>query len=150
MASFDRNKDHNMAKQTNLVPSNQINMIGEGTVFEGTLKAKSDVRVSGRIVGKLQVEGKVFITQDGFIEGEVVTTNADVAGNIQGDIHVAERLVLKSSGHVEGSIKTARLVVEEGASFNGECTMGEGKSSRSGVLESAGIKGPTNIRKAAQ
>lgn len=101
----------------------QVNLVGEGTVFEGTIEAESDVRCSGRIVGTLEVEGKAMIAEDGSVEGEIIATNADVAGEVQGEIHVGERLVLKSTARVDGKIETERLVVEEGAKFSGECVM---------------------------
>lgn len=105
--------------------SDQINMIGEGTVLEGTLRAESDVRVSGRVVGQLDVQGRAIIAQEGTIEGEITATNADIAGSVQGEIRVEERLVLKSTARVDGDIMTDRIVVEEGARFTGECKMGE-------------------------
>lgn len=113
-----------MAKQSNAAVSNQINMIGEGTVFEGTLTSESDVRISGRVDGKLEVKGKVIVAQEGSVEGEITAASLDVAGRVQGEVVVEERVVLKSSARVEGNIQTARLVVEEGASFNGRCQMG--------------------------
>lgn len=130
-----------MNKQANLSAPTQINMIGEGTVFEGTLRAQSDVRVSGRIIGKLQVTGKAIIAQEGSVEGEVVAASADVAGTVQGDLNVTERLVLKGSARVEGNIRTARLVVEEGAVFEGKCLMGEHRAGRpEKPVEANGIK----------
>lgn len=114
-----------MAKQVNASAPGQINMIGDGTVFEGTLRADSDIRISGRIVGKIQVGGKVIVAQEGSVEGELEATSADIAGSVQGDLNVAERLVLKSSARVDGNIRTLRLVVEEGAVFNGKCEMTE-------------------------
>lgn len=113
-----------MARQTNASVPNQINMIGDGTVFEGTLTADSDVRISGRVVGKVDIQGKVIVAQEGAIEGEIKALSLDVGGRIQGELDVAERVVLKSSARVEGNIRTARLVVEEGAVFNGKCRMG--------------------------
>ena len=113
-----------MAKQTTATVSNHINMIGEGTVFEGTLTADGDIRISGRIVGKVDIEGKAILAQEGSIEGEVRAMNLDVAGHIHGEIEVEERVILKSSARIDGNIRTARLVVEEGASFNGQCQMG--------------------------
>lgn len=112
-----------MANQTRTV-QDQVNLVGEGTVFEGTVRAKSDVRASGRIVGTLEVEGKTMIAEEGEVEGEIIATNAEVAGQVQGEIHVEERLVLKSTARVDGTIETDRLVVEEGAQFTGECAMG--------------------------
>ena len=118
-------KDSSMAKQAEASAPGQINMIGQGTVVEGTLRAENDIRVSGRIVGKLHVEGKAMIAKDGLVEGELLATSADVAGSVQGELQVSERLVLKSSARIDGDIRTERLIVEEGAVFTGQCEMGE-------------------------
>ncbi|MFB6099441.1 MAG: polymer-forming cytoskeletal protein [Salinibacter sp.] len=112
-----------MASETSTV-QDQVNLVGEGTVFEGTVRAKSDVRASGRIIGTLEVEGKTMIAENGSVEGEIIATNADIAGQVEGEIHVEELLVLKSTARVEGQIETDRLIVEEGAQFTGECDMG--------------------------
>lgn len=123
-----------MANQSNAV-QNQVNLIGEGTVFEGTVRAESDVRASGHIIGTLDVEGKVMIAEDGSAEGEILATNADIAGEVQGEIRVEERLVLKSTARVDGTIETDRLVVEEGAQFTGECEMGTSLSTNGASSE---------------
>ncbi len=92
------------------------------------------MRVSGRIVGRVHVDGKVFVTQDGSVEGELVATNADVAGGVTGEIETQERLLLKESARVDGNVKTARLVIEEGALLNGDCTMGQMANGRAAVF----------------
>ena len=114
-----------MAKQVSATTPNQVNIIAEGTVFEGTLKADSDVSVSGRIIGKLEVTGRAVVAPEGTVEGEVSASNANIAGTVLGDLIIGERLLLGSSAKVEGTIKTGRLIVEEGATFNGECQMGQ-------------------------
>lgn len=111
-----------MANQSNAA-QDQVNLVGEGTVLEGTLRAENDVRTSGRIIGTLRVKGKAMIAEGGAVEGEIYATNADIAGHVEGEIHIEERLVLKSSAEVDGSIRTDRLVVEEGAKFTGDCQM---------------------------
>lgn len=102
----------------------QINLVGKGTVFEGTVRAENDVRASGQVIGTLRVEGKAMIAESGSVDGEIIATNADIAGRVQGEIEIEERLVLKSTARVDGNITTDRLVVEEGAQFSGECQMG--------------------------
>lgn len=102
----------------------QINLVGKGTVFEGTVRAENDVRASGQVIGTLRVDGKAMIAESGSVDGEVIATNADIAGRVQGEIEIEERLVLKSTARVDGNIETDRLVVEEGAQFTGECKMG--------------------------
>jgi cytoskeletal protein CcmA (bactofilin family) len=121
--SQKENGSSSMASQQNPA-QDQINLVGKGTVFEGTVRAESDVRASGQIVGTLQVEGKAMIAESGSVDGEIIATNADIAGRVQGEIEVEERLVLKSTAQVDGNIETDRLVVEEGAQFTGECKMG--------------------------
>lgn len=126
MAIFGtNNRDEDMAKPPmGTTAPHQINMVGEGTVFDGTLTADSDVRVSGRIIGTLRVKGRAIIAQEGEIEGEIEAEDADVAGRVKGNVRCTERLVLRNSAHIDGNIHTARLIVEEGATFDGECTMG--------------------------
>jgi cytoskeletal protein CcmA (bactofilin family) len=124
-----------MANQTSTV-QDQVNLVGEGTVFEGTVRAENDVRASGQIIGTVEVEGKTMIAEGGVVEGEIITTNAEIAGQVQGEIHVEERLVLKSTAQVDGKIETDRLVVEEGAQFTGECEMG------TPIAESPGSSSP--------
>jgi len=128
MAIFGKNKDKpskpSMATG-NRKNQGQFNIVGEGTVFEGTLRADSNVNVSGRIVGKLIVDGRAVISKEGAVEGELRATNAAVGGTIQGEVYVEERLELESTANVDGSIQTDRLVVEEGAVFTGSCRMGD-------------------------
>ena len=115
-----------MAKQSrsNGNAPGQVNMIGDGTVLEGTLQSEGDVRISGKLIGKLKVTGKVSIAPEGAVEGEIHASSADVSGRIEGEVHIEERLLLRSTANVEGNIQTARLVMEEGATFNGRCQMG--------------------------
>ena len=69
--------------------------------------------------------GRAVVAPEGIVEGEVTASNANIAGTVLGDLIIGERLLLGSSAKVEGTIKTGRLIVEEGATFNGECQMGQ-------------------------
>lgn len=120
-----RQRAQQMTRQGNQVAPGQINMIGEGTVLEGTLRAKGDVRISGRIIGKLEVAGKAIVAQEGSVDGELVAESADIAGAVEGQIKISERIVLKNTARVDGDIYAGRLVVEEGAVFAGKCLMDE-------------------------
>lgn len=134
------NQSAPMTDQTNPT-HDQVNLIGEGTTFEGTVRAESDVRASGQIVGTLDVEGRAFIAENGSVDGEIIATNAEIAGRVEGEIEVEERLVLKSTAQVHGTIDTDRLVVEEGAQFTGECSMKTpmaGNGEATGDAEEAG------------
>lgn len=111
-----------MAKR-NAPPPAQINMISRGAVLEGTLRAESDVRISGRIVGSLRVQGRAIITEEGFVDGELIAQSADIAGGLEGLIRVTERLMLRTSARVDADIRAARLIMEDGAVCNGRFRM---------------------------
>ena len=105
-------------------PAEQHNIIGKTTVIEGTLRANGNVHVSGTVNGALEVDGRTVVMPGGLIDGEMRTTSAEVGGTIRGIVEVAERLVLKATAVIEGDIRTDKLVVEDGAVFNGRCEMG--------------------------
>lgn len=115
-------KTSQMAKR-NAPPPAQINMISRGAVLEGTLRAESDVRISGRIVGSLRVQGRAIITEEGFVDGELIAQSADIAGGLEGLIRVTERLMLRTSARVDADIRAARLIMEDGAVCNGRFRM---------------------------
>ena len=125
MALFGENKEPVIGRPAGTSAPNQINMVGAGTTFEGTFRTEGDVSVSGRLVGELHVGGRAVVTQEGLVEGRLVAAHADLSGTVQGEVEVAEKLVLRGTARLEGNVQTGRLIVEEGAVFDGECRMGE-------------------------
>jgi cytoskeletal protein CcmA (bactofilin family) len=135
MAVFrQKTEDSPMPKHSPGSTAEHINMIGEGTVMEGTLSSPGDIHIRGRVVGKVQAEGRVVLAQEGVVEGELLASNADIAGRVEGDVRIETRLILKGTARIEGNVYTNRLVMEEGAVYNGQCEMG-----RSGMNDIRGI-----------
>ena len=113
---------HSMAKVT---PSDSAyNKIGAGTVINGDIRSKGDIRIDGTITGSLHVEGKVVVGETGVVEGDVTCQNADVEGLIKAKISVGDLLSLKATAKVLGEIETKKLAVEPGAILSGTCGMG--------------------------
>ncbi len=100
------------------------NRINQGTSITGELESDGDLRVEGIIRGTLRTKSKVALGPTGLVEGDVYCKSADIEGKIVGDIEVSELLTLKSTCLVEGNIYTSKIVIENGARFNGVCTMG--------------------------
>lgn len=76
------------------------------------------------IEGTVRTAAKVAIGATGLVNGDIICRNADIEGKVNGDLEVSELLTLKSTCIVEGNIYTAKIVIENGARFNGICTMG--------------------------
>lgn len=102
-----------------------VNLISAGTVIEGEINCKGDLRVDGKVTGKIHSKSKVVIGTTGEVEGDIVCQHADIFGKYNGNMRINEILFMKSSCHVQGDIHAGKLVVEAGAIFSGHCNMGE-------------------------
>lgn len=93
--------------------------------MSGTLTFKDPVnlRINGKFEGTLQTKGNLHIGPGAEVDAHIIGENIVVAGKVKGDIVAKERLTLEPSADVRGEIKTAKLVVLEGAVFEGECRM---------------------------
>jgi cytoskeletal protein CcmA (bactofilin family) len=116
------NNNNNMKNQTNT--SSTINMIGNGTIINGDIQSKSDIRIDGILKGSVKTEGKLVVGTSGVVEGDVVCSDADISGEIKAKITVSKLLSLKSTSKLNGDIITNKLSIEPGASFSGSCSMG--------------------------
>jgi cytoskeletal protein CcmA (bactofilin family) len=105
--------------------STELNFFGGGTVVEGTIRANNSVRVDGRIKGKLICKNTLTIGVNGEIEGDVEAKNAIIGGKIKGKIKVAEKLVLEAKSILIGDLKASKLLIDEGAVFEGTSDMGK-------------------------
>lgn len=105
--------------------SSAINTLVAGTHIEGTITAKSDIRIDGFVDGKLNCSGKLIIGPEGKVEGESVCQNAVIEGSFKGTLSVTDTLDVRENATVVGEIKTGKLLVQTGAVFNGNCDMGQ-------------------------
>lgn len=106
-----------------------LNTLVEGTVVEGQVTAKSDIRVDGMIRGSLTCEGKVIIGATGFVEGQIKCDSAVIQGRFEGTLDVNDLLNVRQTAKINGEISTGKLIVESGAIFNVTCKMGSQASS---------------------
>ena len=97
-----------------------MNQFGSGTVITGDVSTEGDVRIDGRVTGNVNCKAKVVIGGTGVIEGNIFCLNGYIDGRVNGSMEVGELLILSKTAHVVGDIKIKKLVVEEGAKFNGK------------------------------
>lgn len=112
-------------------PTNQdnfsANTIQAGTSITGEVNSEGSIRIDGKLNGSLYTQGKLVVGSSGNITGDIRCQNANIEGRIEGQLEVKEMLILKQSAVIDGDIKTLKLVVEEGAVFNGKIIMGSTK-----------------------
>lgn len=106
-----------------------INSLMKGTQLEGNIRAESDIRIDGTIIGNLECNAKVIIGPTGKLEGDINCKNAMIEGTFKGKITVKELLNVRENAKLEGTIITDKLIVQSGAVFNVACTMNGGSMS---------------------
>ncbi len=109
-------------------PGNEaVSIITAGTICEGKLRSPGSIRVEGRIVGEIVAGQSVSIGGTGEVDGNVSAKLVTVGGKITGGILAQEKLVFEAKAVVHGDIRAAKLVIDEGALFDGKCVMSDSK-----------------------
>ena len=125
---FGTKSKETMAGSTTPVANGAVNLIAAGTVIEGEIKSKGDIRIDGSLKGSITTNGKIIIGESGVVDGRAKCNNAEILGTFKGDIYVAELLFLKATSKLHGDIVANKLAIDPGATFTGGCSMGEVKS----------------------
>jgi cytoskeletal protein CcmA (bactofilin family) len=104
--------------------STAINSLVFGTTVKGEVFTESDIRIDGKLLGKIECKGKLILGEKGVIEGDIICENAVIEGTFKGTIKVGDLLMVKENAIIDGDVTTDKLSVESGAKFNVTCSMG--------------------------
>jgi len=111
-------------------------MIGAEAVINGPITLRGGIIVYGKVYGDIHTDGPVRITISGEVIGEVQASDAHIGGSIQGNITVSNRIVLGRKSELKGDLIYHSLVIEDGAQFEGSCSVIGVKKDASGSLVS--------------
>jgi cytoskeletal protein CcmA (bactofilin family) len=109
-----------------------MSIIGPGMNIVGDLVTEGTVRIEGRIEGTVRAGKSVIIGKGGEVVGDVLTQDAVIGGTVRGTVVAESRLELQSTSEIEGQIRarSAHLMLEEGARFNGQIQMLDGSEAK--------------------
>lgn len=110
--------------KSSIAPQALLNLIGTGTVINGSIQCSGDIRIDGTVKGNVEVSQKLVIGETGSVTGNIVAQNISVSGTVKGDIHADETTLLHGTSNVAGDIQTRQIIIEQGGVFNGKCSMG--------------------------
>ncbi len=111
-------------KRSDTISTSMINtIIGNNAKIEGVISTQDSTRVDGILEGKILSESSVIVGESGTITGDILAVEILVAGTVYGNLTAKAKIELTSTGRVLGDMITKTLVIDEGASFKGNCTM---------------------------
>jgi cytoskeletal protein CcmA (bactofilin family) len=105
------------------------NLINESTQIQGNIEASESLRIDGKVQGDIRCAARLVIGKNADIQGNVLCQNLELLGRILGDVRAENSCTLRSSASLTGNLSTLLLSIENGAQFQGQCTMLETKPS---------------------
>lgn len=99
-------------------------VISKGAIFDGKIKSADSVRIDGQMTGEVVSDATIEVGESGVVQGNLTAKHVITAGRIRGAISAAEKVELKGTSRLDGDLVTVRLVIEDGAQFEGMCSMG--------------------------
>lgn len=112
------------SKKPKTTSGSMINtIIGDNSKIEGLLLTSDSTRIDGLLQGKILSESSVIIGEHGVIRGDIKAVDILIAGTVYGNIRAESKIEITGTGRVLGDMFTKTLVIDEGASFKGNCTM---------------------------
>lgn len=97
--------------------------MGSGTTIEGKISTEGSIRIDGKLIGEVKAKANAAIGSAGNVEGNVTAKNVSVSGRVKGTVIASEKLILEGKSVMQGDVRAARLVIDEGAMFDGRCSM---------------------------
>jgi len=98
--------------------------LGKGCRVNGKLASEGAVRIEAQSEGQITAEDTPTIVESATVKAKINGASVVVHGQVPGDITARSLLELHATAKVVGNISSPRLVVHEGAIFEGQCTMG--------------------------
>ena len=103
--------------------------LDRGTKVSGKLHFECPARIDGIIDG--EIDGKeITIGESAVATAQIRADSVVVCGKVKGEITATQRIEIRSTGKIIGNITAPKLIVQDGAIFEGQCSIGH---------ESAGI-----------
>ena len=100
-----------------------VMVLGKTLFFKGALSADEDVLLLGRIEGSIDHSESLTIGLGGVVIGDLKARTIIVKGTVEGDVHASECVTVAPSAVVIGDIISPKVVLVEGAKFNGAISM---------------------------
>jgi len=112
------------SRTTSRFDASTSTVIGEGfTIHAATLSGSDNgsMRVDGNVIGNIEINGVLNLSDTGFVDGDITVDSARIAGRVLGNIQCKTALHLTGSAEVMGNILAGTLIIDDGVVFHGVC-----------------------------
>ena len=94
--------------------------LGPSMHVKGEISGNEDLVIEGSVEGLVQLDkGKLTVEASAKVTADIITREVVVYGTVKGKVQATDRIEIKKDASVNGDLTTARIVIEDGASFKG-------------------------------
>ena len=88
--------------------------------IRGRIFSKGDLYLDGQVEGSVELPNhKLTVGRNGTLTAEIKARDVVVLGITRGNIQASDRTEIRKGANFGGTIKTARIIIEDGAHFQG-------------------------------
>ncbi len=99
--------------------------LDKGSHLKGELTFEETFRIDGRFEGRIPSGSELILGDSAEVDAEIRVERLSINGALKGSVHASERVEIHPRARVTAEIHTPVLRIEEGAFFQGSCTMGD-------------------------
>jgi cytoskeletal protein CcmA (bactofilin family) len=97
--------------------------IGKGSRVSGKLGFEGSIRIYGEVEGEITAGEAVIIRRGAQVNAKIHANEVVIEGEATADIRATARVEIGATGRLRGTVTTPRLVIHDGATFDGSCSM---------------------------
>lgn len=98
-------------------------LIGDQCTIVGNLTGAGVLKIDGTVNGDILWQDDAIISSIGTLKGNISCKSAFISGSVNGNIICEDILTIDSTGRILGDITAKNLIVKEGGTLDGKCTM---------------------------
>ena len=103
--------------------SKTSSILGPELEIHGDVKVSGSLLIYGKVFGSIQSSGAVRTANGSVVNGNISAKEAAIGGKVDGDLDIEKKVTLGDTSFLSGNLTSAILTIEEGAKFDGVCSM---------------------------
>jgi cytoskeletal protein CcmA (bactofilin family) len=97
--------------------------LDRGSKITGKVSFEGPARIDGEVDGEISAKDSLQISETAVVTAHIRAASVSVAGKVSGDIVATQKIEIRPNAKVSGNLTAPVLVVQEGAVFEGHCSM---------------------------
>ena len=103
--------------------SKTSSILGPELEILGDVNVSGSLLIYGKVFGSIQSSGAVRTANGSEVNRNISAKEAAIGGKVDGDLDIEKKVTLGDTSFLTGNLKAAILTIEEGAKFDGVCSM---------------------------